>query len=77
MYEHVGQVHGADCFHQWYNCLNPNGVALLRTIGAMDQVSPDPWITKNIFPGGYLPAFTELSCHASNANVIITDVENL
>lgn len=77
MYEHVGRTHGRAFHEKWSGWLKPGGVSLLHTIGAMESVAPDPWITKHIFPGGYLPALAELASHAAAAGLIVADVENL
>lgn len=77
MYEHVGRAHGRAFHEKWSGWLKPGGVSLLHTIGAMDSIAPDPWITEHIFPGGYLPALAELASHAAAAGLIVADVENL
>jgi cyclopropane-fatty-acyl-phospholipid synthase len=77
MFEHVGKGYGRSFLRQWRQWLKPTGVSLLHTIGRMTTASPDPWIERNIFPGGYLPAIGEIVDHAARAGLIVADVENL
>ena len=42
--------------------LTDDGVAVIHTIGRYDTPGPvNPWITRYIFPGGYLPTLSELT----------------
>lgn len=77
MFEHVGIAHGRRFFERWKRWLADDGVSVLHTIGAMDSKAPDPWIDKHIFPGGYLPSLSELTNHARNTELVVTDIENL
>jgi cyclopropane-fatty-acyl-phospholipid synthase len=51
-------------------------VALIHTIG---RIAPpgatSPWITKYIFPGGYVPALSEMSSAVEEAGLYPTDLE--
>src|SRR5437868_3984838 len=61
MFEHVGVNHYNAFFRQLKSLLAPDGVALLHSIGRMDGPgSTHPWIRKYIFPGGYIPALSEV-----------------
>jgi cyclopropane-fatty-acyl-phospholipid synthase len=52
MFEHVGVPHYPTFFKKVRDCLAPDGVALLHTIGRLDGPGvTDPWIRKYIFPG--------------------------
>jgi cyclopropane-fatty-acyl-phospholipid synthase len=78
MFEHVGLGH----FDEYFDCirdrLNDGGVALLHTIGRNDGPGvTTPWIRKYIFPGGYVPALSELVPAVERARLLITDVEVL
>ncbi len=77
MFEHVGKAHGAEFLRKWKEWLKPGGVSLLHTIGTMRPGPVDPWLVENIFPGGYLPGITELTQHAADAQLLLTDVDNL
>ena len=58
--------------------LKPDGVALIHSIGRMDSPGvTDPWIRKYIFPGGYVPALSEVLPVIERAGLWVTDVEIL
>ncbi len=51
---------------------------LLHTIGRLDGPgSTNPWIAKYIFPGGYVPALSEVSAAIEKSGLLVTDVEVL
>jgi cyclopropane-fatty-acyl-phospholipid synthase len=78
MFEHVGVVHYRAFFDAVARCLEPDGVALLHAIGRSDGPgSTNPWIAKYIFPGGYIPALSEVLPAIEHAKLIVTDVEIL
>jgi cyclopropane-fatty-acyl-phospholipid synthase len=53
-------------------------VALLHSIGRKDGPgSTNPWIRKYIFPGGYVPALSEVVPIAERLGLWITDIEIL
>jgi cyclopropane-fatty-acyl-phospholipid synthase len=53
-------------------------VALLHSIGRMDGPgSTSPWIRKYIFPGGYVPALSEVVPAVERQRLWITDIEIL
>ena len=55
MFEHVGRNFYRKYFDKVYDFLNEDGVALIHTIGSVSPPrAPQPWITKYIFPGGYI-----------------------
>ncbi|MDX1402303.1 MAG: cyclopropane-fatty-acyl-phospholipid synthase family protein, partial [Kiloniellales bacterium] len=56
MFEHVGPLHYKTFFEKVRDLLKDDGVMLLHSIGHSNPPGPtNPWITKYIFPGGYLP----------------------
>jgi len=78
MFEHVGPEFYDSYFHQVARLLNPNGVGLIHTIGtSCAQYEPDPWITKYIFPGGYIPALSTIMPSIERAGLYVTDIEVL
>jgi cyclopropane-fatty-acyl-phospholipid synthase len=53
-------------------------VALLHTIGRTDGPgATNPWIAKYIFPGGYVPALSEVMAAIERSGLYVTDVEIL
>jgi cyclopropane-fatty-acyl-phospholipid synthase len=78
MFEHVGIAHYRRYFSQVRDLLTPDGVALIHTIGRADGPGfTDPWINKYIFPGGYIPALSEIAPAIEKAGLWTTDLEVL
>ena len=60
------------------NFSHNDGVCLLHTIGRSSSPSvTNPWIAKYIFPGGYIPALSEVLPAVQRARLVVTDVEIL
>jgi cyclopropane-fatty-acyl-phospholipid synthase len=78
MFEHVGLVQYPIFFNKVASLLEPNGVALLHSIGRPDGPGfTNPWIQKYIFPGGYSPALSEVLPPVERSGLIVTDIEIL
>jgi cyclopropane-fatty-acyl-phospholipid synthase len=78
MFEHVGPEYYDTYFRQIAKLLNPDGMALIHTIGTSRvQYEPDPWINKYIFPGGYIPALSTVMPSIERAGLYVTDLEIL
>jgi len=78
MFEHVGVGFYDVFFNQCAKCLAEDGIALLHTIGRYRPPGiTNPWIAKYIFPGGYIPALSEVLRAIERAGLIVTDVEIL
>lgn len=78
MFEHVGPRFYGTYFNKCRELLKPDGVMVMHTIGLMDGPwYPNPWIDKYIFPGGQLPALSEIIPAIERAGMIVTDVECL
>ena len=78
MFEHVGINQYKIFFEKVEKLLSADGVILLHTIGRNTPPSvTDPWIRKYIFPGGYIPALSEISKEIEKTGFIITDIEFL
>ena len=76
MFEHVGVPHYTEYFAQVKTLLAPDGVALIHTIGrAAPPSTTNPWITKHIFPGGYVPALSEMAAAVEKTGLWPMDVE--
>jgi len=58
--------------------LKPDGVALIHTIGRTDGPAPtSAWTAKYIFPGGYIPALSEILPAIERSGLVVTDIEML
>ena len=78
MFEHVGQPNYQRYFDRVAELLCDDGVALIHSIGRMSEPSTtNPWIAKYIFPGGYIPALSEVLPAVERAGLWTTDVEVL
>ena len=76
MFEHVGRRNFARYFEQVHECLAPHGTALMHTIGQYGGPSPtNAWIRKYIFPGGYIPAASEVMQAIEPSGLILSDLE--
>jgi len=78
MFEHVGVGFYDTFFRRSAQLLEDDGVFVLHTIGRSGTPSvTNPWIAKYIFPGGYIPALSEVLPAIQRARLIVTDVEIL
>lgn len=78
MFEHVGPPNYRSFFDKCRSLLTPEGIMLLHTIGRADGPAPtDRWLARYIFPGGYVPALSQLAPAIEDARLWITDIEVL
>ncbi|MCC7253787.1 cyclopropane-fatty-acyl-phospholipid synthase family protein [Hyphomicrobium sp.] len=78
MFEHVGLPHYKTFFSTVARLLAPGGTALLHTIGRTDRpAGTNPFIARYIFPGGYIPALSEIMTAVEASGLIVSDVEVL
>jgi cyclopropane-fatty-acyl-phospholipid synthase len=78
MFEHVGLNHYRAFFGKLKSLLAPDGVALVHSIGRKDGPGTTmPWIRKYIFPGGYVPALSEVLPIVEELRLWVTDIEIL
>jgi cyclopropane-fatty-acyl-phospholipid synthase len=78
MFEHVGVGFYETFFRRCAELLSDDGVMVLHSIGR--STGPDvtsPWITKYIFPGGYIPAMSEVIPAIERAGLLVCDIEIL
>ena len=76
MFEHVGLPHYVEFFSKLRSLMHEDAVALIHTIGRMGLPQPvTPWMRKYIFPGGYLPALSQLLSAAEDPQLCLTDLE--
>lgn len=78
MFEHVGVGCYDVFFKKAAELLADDGVMLLHSIGRVDGPgASNPWIDKYIFPGGYIPALSEVLPAVEKSGLLVTDVEIL
>jgi cyclopropane-fatty-acyl-phospholipid synthase len=78
MFEHVGVGFYDAFFRKCASLLNDDGVMLLHSIGRPEGPNvTNPWIAKYIFPGGYIPALSEVLRVVERAGLLVTDIEIL
>ena len=78
MIEHVGAPHLPEYFAKTYELLADDGIMLTHTIGrTKGPGTTDKWTRKYIFPGGYIPALSQLVTSCERTGWEIADVEVL
>jgi cyclopropane-fatty-acyl-phospholipid synthase len=78
MFEHVGVDFYPTFFERCAELLTDEGVMVLHSIGRSEGPdSTNPWIAKYIFPGGYIPALSEVLPAIERAGLLVCDIEIL
>jgi cyclopropane-fatty-acyl-phospholipid synthase len=78
MFEHVGVNHFRTFFEKAATLLKPGGVMVLHAIGRNGPpYATNAFIRKYIFPGGYIPALSEVLPHIERAGLMVNDIEIL
>lgn len=78
MFEHVGIGRYREYFEKLRDLLTEDGVAVVDTIGSAAGPGGDsPWLEKYIFPGGHVPALSEITPAVERAGFFATDIEVL
>jgi cyclopropane-fatty-acyl-phospholipid synthase len=78
MFEHVGASFYDAFFRRCTELLTNDGVMVLHSIGRSEGPNvTNPWITKYIFPGGYIPAVSEVMPAIERAGLLVADIEIL
>ncbi|TMJ40958.1 MAG: class I SAM-dependent methyltransferase [Alphaproteobacteria bacterium] len=78
MFEHVGVVHYNEFFRKCRALLKDDGIAVLHSINRSDGPgATSAWTKKYIFPGGYIPALSEVLPHIEKSGLYVTDIEIL
>ena len=78
MFEHVGTPHYREFFRTCHNLLAEDGVMLLHTIGRFGGPgTTNAFTEKYIFPGGYIPALSEIVAASEKNRLIVADIETL
>jgi cyclopropane-fatty-acyl-phospholipid synthase len=78
MFEHVGVGFYDVFFMRCAELLADDGVMVLHSIGRSEGPNvTNPWITKYIFPGGYIPALSEVTPAIERSGLLVCDIEIL
>ncbi len=78
MFEHVGLAHFDEFFAHVGRLLTEDGVMVLHAIGRSTSIGyVNPWVEKYIFPGGYIPAISEVLASIEKSGLYVTDIEVL
>jgi cyclopropane-fatty-acyl-phospholipid synthase len=78
MFEHVGVGFYAAFCRKCHALLKSDGVMLLHSICRSEGPNvTNPWIAKYIFPGGYIPALSEVLPFVEWSGFLVTDIEIL
>ena len=78
MFEHVGPPFYRAFFRKCRDLLADDGLMLLHTMGRMGRPgTTDPFIQKYIWPGGYIPALSEIVSASEHSRLIMADCEAL
>jgi cyclopropane-fatty-acyl-phospholipid synthase len=78
MFEHVGLSFYDTYFRKCFDMLKDDGVMVLHAIGRSEGPNvTNPWIAKYIFPGGYIPALSEVLPAIERSGLLVTDIEIL
>jgi cyclopropane-fatty-acyl-phospholipid synthase len=78
MFEHVGVDYYDTFFRHCAELLSDDGVMMLHSIGRPEGPGiTSPWIAKYIFPGGYIPALSEVLPAIERAGLLVNDIEIL
>jgi cyclopropane-fatty-acyl-phospholipid synthase len=78
MFEHVGVGYYDAFFRKCAELLDERGAMVLHSIGRSEGPNvTNPWIAKYIFPGGYIPALSEVLPSIERAGLLVTDIEIL
>ncbi|HEV3371341.1 MAG TPA: cyclopropane-fatty-acyl-phospholipid synthase family protein [Xanthobacteraceae bacterium] len=78
MFEHVGVGFYDEFFRKCRAALADDGIMLLHAIGRSEGPNvTNPWIAKYIFPGGYIPALSEVLRAIERVGLLVTDIEIL
>lgn len=76
MFEHVGRKNYQIFMQVVRQCLKPDGLFLLHTIGGkFSHVPMDPWLDRYIFPNGVLPSSARIT-EAAEGNLNLEDWHN-
>ncbi|QWK19788.1 MAG: class I SAM-dependent methyltransferase [Hydrogenobacter thermophilus] len=76
MFEHVGKGRHRKFLRVVERVIQEGGLFLLHTIGKVLPESQSRWIRKYIFPGGYIPALTEILEASKGLGFNLIDIDD-
>ncbi len=78
MFEHVGVKYYDTFFKRCAELLTDDGIVLIHAIGRSEPPGiTNPWVAKHIFPGGYIPALSEVLPAVERSGLLVNDIEIL
>ncbi|MEA3063770.1 MAG: cyclopropane-fatty-acyl-phospholipid synthase [Sphingomonadales bacterium] len=78
MFEHVGPPHYARFLARCRELMTQDGLMLLHSVGRADGPgATDKWLARYIFPGGYVPALSQIAPAIERSWLWLTDLEVL
>jgi len=78
MFEHVGIGYYREYFNKCSDLLSEDGSMVVHSIGRFDGPNEtNSWVQKYIFPGGYIPALSEVLPAIEKSGLLVTDIEIL
>lgn len=77
MFEHVGEENLGLYFKDVARFMKDDGTALIHGITRQQGGATNAWLTKYIFPGGYVPGMAENLGHIVDAGMQLDDLEPL
>jgi cyclopropane-fatty-acyl-phospholipid synthase len=75
--EHAGRDQLAEVVRAHANFLRPGGLGMLHFIGHVGPRETDLFIRKHVFPGGWIPALSEVIVEMERSGLEVVDIENL
>jgi cyclopropane-fatty-acyl-phospholipid synthase len=75
--EHAGRDQLDEVVRAHADFLKPGGLGMLHFIGHIGQRETDLFIRKHVFPGGWIPALSEVIVAMERCGLEVVDIENL
>ena len=75
--EHAGRDQLADVVRAHAAFLKPGGLGMLHFIGHVAPRETDLFIRKHVFPGGWIPALSDVIVEMERCGLEVVDIENL
>lgn len=75
--EHAGRDQLAEVVRAHADFLKPGGLGMLHFIGHVGPRETDLFIRKHVFPGGWIPALSEVIVEMERCGLEVVDIENL